>query len=186
MTGSKHGVYDDLPWIEPLKEFLRAARAARVPQIGICFGHQIMAEAFGGRAEKSERGWGCGVHRYTTLGRAGWCRQAPESFTMHAMHQDQVTALPDDATVLATSDFCPYAMVAYGDPEEPHAISIQPHPEFDATFAAALLERRSGVAVPEELATRALATVHDPVDGTAFARWSLDYVRQSLAARRAA
>src|SRR5699024_9937248 len=64
ITGSRHGVYDELPWIEGLKDFLRRARAARVPIIGICFGHQIMAEAFGGRAEKSAKGWGIGVQEY--------------------------------------------------------------------------------------------------------------------------
>ena len=63
VTGSPAGVYDDLPWIEPLKTFLVQAKG-KAKLVGICFGHQIMAEAFGGRVEKSDRGWGIGLHRY--------------------------------------------------------------------------------------------------------------------------
>ena len=72
ITGSKHGVYDDLPWIEPLKTFLRGARAAGQPIVGVCFGHQILAEALGGQAVKSEKGWGAGVHDYEVVRRPGW------------------------------------------------------------------------------------------------------------------
>ena len=58
ITGSRHGVYEDLPWMRTLKDFLRQAAARRVPVVGICFGHQILAEAMGGRVEKSGRSWG--------------------------------------------------------------------------------------------------------------------------------
>src|SRR5699024_3696885 len=127
ITGSRHGVYDKLPWIEGLKDFLRRARAAPVPIIGICFGHQIMAEAFGGRAEKSAKGWGIGVQEYAVhAGAPGWMAGAPARVTLHALHQDQVTAIPSDAVCLASSPFCEFAMLAYGDRDVPDAISIQP------------------------------------------------------------
>jgi GMP synthase-like glutamine amidotransferase len=98
VTGSKHGVYDDLPWIDPLKAFLRASRAAGQPIIGVCFGHQILAEALGGQAMKSAKGWGAGAHEYDVVRRPAWMAGAPDSFAIHAMHQDQVTAIPEDAT----------------------------------------------------------------------------------------
>ncbi len=186
VTGSRHGVYDPLPWIVPLADFLRQARARRVPAIGVCFGHQIMAEAYGGRAEKSARGWGVGVHEYEIVHRPGWMADAPERFRVHALHQDQVTAIPGDATVLARSDFCPYAMLAYGEPELPEAISIQPHPEFSAAFARGLIERRIGEVIPPEIGEPALATLDRPVAGEAFARWCVDYIRRATAARAAA
>ena len=186
ITGSKHGVYDDLPWIEPLKDFLRQARAAGVPLVGICFGHQLMAEAFGGRAEKSDKGWGCGVHDYAFQARPGWLEGAKDGFAMHAMHQDQVTAIPQDATRLAASPFCEYAMLSYGNAEAPDAISIQPHPEFEVGYARGLVELRKGDLIPDDTADKALDTFGSHVDGEAFARWSLGYVRKMHERRKAA
>ncbi|MFQ5565273.1 MAG: type 1 glutamine amidotransferase [Paracoccaceae bacterium] len=186
ITGSKHGVYDDLPWIAPLKAFLRAARGAGRPIVGVCFGHQILAEALGGRAVKSAKGWGAGVHDYRVVRRPGWMNGGPDSFAIHAMHQDQVTAIPDDATVLAASPFCEYAMLAYGDPEVPDAISIQPHPEFGEDYARELVTIRSGVAIPEERAAAALASFGRAVDREDFARWCVDYLRAAAARRNAA
>jgi GMP synthase-like glutamine amidotransferase len=185
ITGSRHGVYDPLPWIEPLKGFLRRARAEAVPIIGVCFGHQIMAEAFGGRAEKSAKGWGVGVQEYALMARPGWLADAPQRMPVHVLHQDQVTALAPDATCLAASPFCEFAMLAYGDPEVPEAISIQSHPEFDAAFMRALVERIGGDRIPRETAEAALAGLGAPVAGTEFVRWSLTWLRQ-VRQRRAA
>jgi GMP synthase-like glutamine amidotransferase len=185
ITGSRHGVYDGLPWIEPLKLFLRRARAEGVPVIGICFGHQIMAEAFGGRAEKSAKGWGVGVQEYAVGASPGWMADAPGRIAMHVLHQDQVTAVPADATRLASSPFCEYAMLAYGDPEAPEAISIQSHPEFDEAFMRAIVERIGGDRIPRETAEAALASLGVPVASLDFARWSLAWLR-TLRERQAA
>ena len=185
ITGSRHGVYDLLPWIEPLKEFLRRTRAAGVPIIGICFGHQIMAEAFGGRAEKSNKGWGVGVQEYAMGRPPGWMRDAPGRIAVHVLHQDQVTAAPADATCLASSSFCEFAMLAYGDVEMPEAISIQSHPEFDEAFMRALVERIGGDRIPRETADAALASLGAPVAGIEFVRWSLAWLR-AVRERRAA
>ena len=186
ITGSKFGVYDDEPWIEPLKDFLRATRAAGVPMIGICFGHQIMAEAFGGRAEKFHDGWACGVHDYEMVCAPGWLADNRPAFSMHAMHQDQVTELAEDATLLATSDFCRNAMLSYGDPEAPDAISIQPHPEFAMDYAKELVELRAKELIPPHRSGPALESFGRSVDGAAFVAWSMAYLRQALARRKAA
>ena len=185
VTGSKFGVYDDEPWIEDLKGFLRAARSAGVPMIGICFGHQIMAEAFGGRAEKFHDGWGCGVHSYDMVRTPGWLGADRPTFAMHAMHQDQVTELAEDATLLATSPFCQNAMLSYGDPESPDAISIQPHPEFQTDYARELVELRGKTVIPPERSTPAMDSFGQPVHGDDFVRWSLKYLRHALAQRKA-
>ncbi len=186
ITGSKHGVYEELPWIEPLKGFLREVRSAGTPMIGVCFGHQIMAEAFGGSAVKSDKGWGVGVHDYQVTRRAGWMDGGPDEFAIHALHQDQVVEIPDDATVLANSPFCEFAMLAYGDPERPDAISIQPHPEFNRPYAQDLIELRTGVAIPQDRGAVAMETFGREVHNREFALWCVAYLRQALAARNAA
>ena len=186
VTGSRHGVYDDLPWIEPLKAFLRACVAARVPVVGICFGHQILAEALGGRAVKSDRGWGLGVQDYEMVARPGWVRHVPDHFSVNALHQDQVVALPPGATVLARSAHCEVAAVAYGDPEAPDAISLQPHPEFDRAFLDALIVARTGTVLPEDLAAEARAGLVRGVHDREWARLIVDYLHRMQAAKAAA
>lgn len=186
VTGSRHGVYDAFPWIEPLKAFLRECVARRVPVVGICFGHQILAEALGGRAAKSERGWGLGVQDYDFVNRPGWMADAPARFSMRAVHQDQVTALPAGATVLARSAFCDYAALAYGDPESPDAISLQPHPEFGPEFMAELLALRAGDGIPASDVDKARPALDRPVASADWARWIVAYLRRADEARSAA
>lgn len=178
VTGSRHGVYDALPWMAPLKAFLRACIEAERRIVGICFGHQILAEALGGRVEKSTRGWGAGVHRYEALEtaeRAGFPLKG--ALALYAMHQDQIVETPPDATVLAQSDFCPSAVLAYGPLEAPFALSVQPHPEFDADFVGDIARQRRGDAMPEPVADKALASLAEPVDSRPVAAWLADYLR---------
>ena len=117
LSGSEKGVYDETNWMEPLKNFLGEVKTQRIPVFGICFGHQIMAETFGGKAEKSDAGFIVGVHEY---------KEQEDSYTAHAMHQDQVVAVPEGATVVASANYCPVAALNYDFP----ARSVQFHPEF--------------------------------------------------------
>lgn len=186
VTGSRHGVYDDLPWIKPLKAFLRACLAERVPVVGVCFGHQILAEALGGRVVKSDRGWGLGVQDYELTARPKWMAALPERFAVNALHQDQVAALPEGATVLARSAHCDYAALAYGDPDKPDALTLQPHPEFGPDFMEELLALRAGAAFPREAAAEARASLGRTVHAEAWARLIVDFLHLAVADRAAA
>lgn len=160
ITGSAAGVYDDLPWLDPLRDFIRRAYEARTPMLGICFGHQIMADALGGDVRKSDKGWGLGRHTYAVTSRPGFMRAAPAALSVACSHQDQVIVPPKDAEVILASDFTPNAGLAYRNGA---ALSFQPHPEFLDDYTIALAELRRGKA-PDALVDKAVASVATPSD----------------------
>ena len=110
----------------------------------------------------------------------------PDRFAVSALHQDQVVDLPPGATVLARSAHCPYAALAYGDPEDPDVVTLQPHPEFGPAFMDELLALRAGTAFPEAEAATARASLARPVESDAWARLIVDYLRRAAATRAAA
>lgn len=157
ITGSKFGAYEDHPWIPPLEELIREIVAAKVPLAGICFGHQVIAQALGGKVEKFDGGWSLGAERYEMNGYAG-------GIGIIAWHQDQVTELPDEARILASSQFCKYAALSYGDT----VFTIQPHPEFKPEFVADLIDVRREI-LPDHVAEKGLASLATPVDSNPIA-----------------
>ncbi len=163
ITGSPAGVYDDLPWIPPFLDFLRRVRG-RAKLVGICFGHQAMAKAFGGEVVKSPKGWGLGMHRYEIVEPPPGMSE-PLAFAIPAFHQDQVVTLPPGARVLAASEFTPFASIGYDD----DTVSVQGHPEFSPAFSAALIEAKRDVYGP--LAAPALLSLLQPDDGGRAANW---------------
>jgi GMP synthase-like glutamine amidotransferase len=172
LTGSATSVYDDEPWIAPAEELLRGIVAAGIPVAGICFGHQLLAQALGGRVEKATAGWGMGVHAYDLD-----LPDGPPSMRLQAMHQDQVVALPEGARVWARSEHCPIAGFTVGD----RVWTVQAHPEFTAGFAGGLVERRRAL-VGDALADAAAATVQDPTDHELVATWIAAVLRLGPAA----
>jgi len=158
LTGSPAGVYDDLPWLDPLRAFIRAGYASRTPMLGICFGHQIMADALGGDVRKSEKGWGLGRHRYGVVARPGFMQEAPGALAVACSHQDQVITPPAEADVILASDFTPNAGLLYRNGA---ALSFQPHPEFSDDYALALAELRRGKA-PDNVVETAISSIAEP------------------------
>ena len=156
ITGSKHGAYEDHPWIPPLENLIRDVHATGKPMIGVCFGHQIIAQALGGKVEKFGGGWSVGRTEYTLDG-------APVA--LNAWHQDQVVELPHDARVVGSSDFCANAMLAYGE----SIWTVQAHPEFPAEFIDGLIKTRGKGVVPENQLEAATAVLPEPTDSQRIA-----------------
>src|SRR5438034_7882301 len=123
ITGSAAGVYDAFDWIAPLEAFVCAAHDNRVPMVGVCFGHQLIAQALGGTVRKSEKGWGLGRHVYDVAPGNGVIDG--ERIAIAASHQDQVIAPPAGATTIFHSGFTPHAGLLYANGT---TLSVQPHP----------------------------------------------------------
>jgi GMP synthase-like glutamine amidotransferase len=158
ITGSPAGVYDKLDWIAPLEEFVRRAYAGQIPMVGVCFGHQLMAQALGGIVRKSEKGWGIGRHVYDVAPDNGVVDG--ERIAIAASHQDQVIEPPSGARTILSSTFTAHAGLLYGNGA---ALSVQPHPEFDTGFAHLCCEIREGLA-PDAVVAQAKASLAEPVD----------------------
>ena len=167
ITGSAAGVYDDYPWLDPLRAFIRDAYVQRTPMLGVCFGHQIMADALGGDVRKSEKGWGLGRHTYAIKSRPGFLATELPALSIACSHQDQVLAPPPDAEVFLGSEFTPNAGLVYANGA---AVSLQPHPEFLDDYVMALAELRRGKA-PDELVDKAIASVATPSHSKNMAGW---------------
>ncbi|MEY2571426.1 MAG: hypothetical protein QOE63_1776 [Acidimicrobiaceae bacterium] len=158
LTGSRHSAYDDEPWISALSAFVRDLHVAGAPTVGICFGHQLLAHALGGRVERAASGWGVGAHAIE--------RSADLEWRLLFMHQDQVVALPDDGVVLGSTDHCPVAALQIG----PSMVGVQAHPEFSADYERALLDLRVE-RIGEAKVAAARASLDAPTDERAAASW---------------
>ena len=141
ITGSRFNAYDRDPWIENLKAFVRDLDRTRKRCLGICFGHQLIAAALGGKVELSDKGWGIGVAKFNVYAQAPWMTEQLNAFTTLVSHQDQVTALPPRSTLFAANDFCPNGGFILGN----HIFTLQGHPEFTPEYLGQLIRRRSTV-----------------------------------------
>lgn len=139
ITGSQHGVYEDHFWIAKLERFIRDCFKATKPVVGICFGHQVMAQALGGRVEKFEGGWALGRQEYRDLD--------GKIIPINAFHQDQVLVAPPNSTTILSSDFCALAALSYHE----KGVSFQGHPEMDAEFIRDLLDVKVDLLTSEQI-----------------------------------
>ncbi|MCF2498764.1 glutamine amidotransferase-related protein [Dyadobacter chenhuakuii] len=165
-TGSKSSVYDQEDWITRLKNFVVDIYQSQKIFIGVCFGHQMLGEALGGKVEKSPVGWCVGVHRFQLTARESWMQPFTDAFNLLMMCQDQVVQLPPDATLLAQTPDCPHAMFRVGE----RMLGIQAHPEFSKKYDQALMElrvERIGVKKVE----LGIASLELPTQEIMFAHW---------------
>jgi GMP synthase-like glutamine amidotransferase len=165
-TGSRYSAYDTMPWVGALAQFIRDVRESEKPFVGICFGHQMLAQALGGEVAKAEQGWGVGVLPVQILANESWMQPARAEVRIQHMHQDQVQRLPRGSVVLGRSPHCEVGLFRVGE----KMLGIEGHPEFPAEFAAALIRARRE-RIGAERSEAALKSVTQPNDGMLVGRW---------------
>jgi GMP synthase-like glutamine amidotransferase len=172
ITGSKSSVYDDKPWIGVLMDFVRELDQRHKKIVGICFGHQLVAHALGGKTEKSPKGWGVGLHTHRFSEAPAWHDQGDMDFDILVTHQDQVMKTADGSRVLAGSEFCENAVCQVGD----HILTFQGHPEFVPAYSREIMEFRREL-IGEQAYTAGVASLASDPETQRVARWILDFLQ---------
>lgn len=167
ISGSEKGVYDDTPWMAPLRAILEEYREAGTPVFGICFGHQIMADVWGGKAEKADKGFITGAREF----------ESPAGpVSAYVAHQDQVTDVPPNAQVVAGSDYCPVAALAYDFP----AFSVQFHPEYNRGFTEDLIDMFGDQLMNADQIAEAKSTLDADVPAGLFGAQTAAFFRDNI------
>jgi len=169
-TGSKASVYDGNAWIDVLEKFLIEINDHNIKLVAICFGHQLIAQAFGGSTEKSSNGWGVGVHTNKIHTKPAWMDPALQQINLLVSHQDQVIRLPEKAQLIAGSEFCPNGMFQLGN----NILTIQGHPEFNAKYAETLMRFREKLIGKDQLEA-GIKSLQQQTDEITIARWMIHF-----------
>ncbi|WP_455201168.1 glutamine amidotransferase-related protein [Kaarinaea lacus] len=171
-TGSKASVYDDENWIKILLDYFVELNSQNKKLLAVCFGHQLVADAFGGKTEKSTNGWGVGVHSVQVRTKPSWMQPALDAFNVVVSHQDQVTQLPGYARLIAGNNFCPYGMFQLGE----NILTIQGHPEFSKPYAEAMMQYRADI-IGERTFREGIKSLQKPVDDLTIAKWFINFLK---------
>ena len=170
MSPSRCSAYDGHAWIASAEDLLRELIAREHPYVGICFGHQLAAQALGGRVERAADGWQVGVQDYEIVETRPWMEPMHSTVSLIASHEDQVVSVPDGAALMARSPGCPVAGLLIGE----RAWTLQPHPEFVPALAGDLLGQRVALIGAEKVAI-AQATLGRPLNRLDIGRWIVKF-----------
>lgn len=177
ITGSRHGAYEKHSWIPPLEQLIRSIKSnPTIKLLGICFGHQIIAQALGGEVKKSSKGWGLGVSttNVSTDSIPVWANlNKKEQLNLIVIHQDQVIEAPKHSHVILKNDFCPNYMLNIA----PNILTIQGHPEFNKAYLQSLMNIKQDI-IPKTTLLEATKSLEKHTDEKIIAHWFSEFLSQ--------
>ena len=171
LTGSVASVTQPEPWMERTADALRQRHAAGRTLVGLCFGHQLIAQALGGAVGRSAGGFRLGVADTALTAQEPWMDPPLPSLSLFAAHEDQVQQPPPGARVLGGNAFCPVGAYAIGQ----HVLCTQYHPELTRAFMRDLLAS-FGHKLDVQVVARATTEIEQPVDATLFMQWVARFI----------
>lgn len=160
ITGSPASVADRLPWTVALEAKVAELAALHVPMLGICFGHQVIAQALGGVVVKNPRGREMGTCPVRVLEADPLFEGLPDTLSLHMTHVDTVERLPPNARLLATSPLDHHAAFAVGD----NVRAVQFHPEFDHDIMTRYVAARTDRILSEGLCVETIRKTISPTE----------------------
>ena len=134
ISGSQSSVYDDRPWIQTLSRWVEGALSDGMPVLGVCWGHQLLAQVLGGTVKGGS--YELGYVQVEQEDSDPIWDGIPNPFTVFATHSDHVVALPPDATLLASNETGVQAF------RRGPAYAVQFHPEYDLRTAKAMINSK--------------------------------------------
>ena len=172
ITGSKSSCYENINWIEWLMQFVVDCFNQEKKLVGICFGHQLIAQALGGSVKKNKNGWGIGTTSSSVTKTPYWLLPKQQKFSLLVSHQDQVTQMPAQASLFASNDFCPIAGYQIND----SILTFQGHPEFSRDYLKYIMTKRREI-IGEHTYQQAIRSLQQPVDHELIAKWIVNFIR---------
>lgn len=173
IPGSKFSAYDNFEWIKQLSQFIVELHKQQKKLIGICFGHQLIAQALGGKTEAHAAGWGVGVMASNISKHENWMQPDKKSYSLVISHHDQVTVLPENAELIAENDFCPVSGFKLSN----SIITFQGHPEFSNEYLEYIMQTRREL-MGEHAYQEALSSMHNATDREIVAQWIVNFIKQ--------
>ena len=170
ITGSPASVNDTLHWIPPLLDLIRRLDAQCRPMLGLCFGHQAIAAALGGRVGRSPGGWRLGTATTRIDVPQPWMDPPARELTLFAAHNEQVLQPPPRAQVIGGDSGCPVGALCI----DRHVFTLQYHPEFSREFMAEVCNSLDA-SLPPALMARAREQIEQTVDAGLFFRWAVNF-----------
>ena len=171
ITGSQYSSYEEISWIKELEDYIRLLSQEKIKLIGICFGHQMIAQSLGGKVEKNTKGWELGITATHINKTFDWMQPSREFFFSLVSHQDHVTQLPEHAINFAETNLSPYS----GFCIDSHILTFQGHPEFSNEYVKLIIKLQEKN-LSNEQRQSAKASLHQNDDHELIMNWIFNFI----------